>query len=263
MSNVHGLRCVVTGAASGIGRAVAEQLIKGGATVVSLDRNEPTVPVSRHIAVDLSEPASIDEAIGQLGSGFDAHINVAGVPGTASSELVFKVNFLGLRHLTEAMFDRLEPGGAIVNVSSTAGFGWAQRLDSIRDLLTADTFESGLEWFRNHPQEGNIYNFSKECVTVYTMAMATGLVEQNVRMNAILPGPVETPILADFEETMGKDNLDGVKFLLGRHASPDDIAGPILFLISPESRWVNGHALVVDGGITGAVLSGLVPAPEI
>lgn len=262
MTSVKGLRCVVTGAASGIGQAVAEQLTKGGASVASLDRNEPTTPVERHIPVDLADPASIDTAVDQLGSGWDAHINVAGIPGTAPSELVFKVNFLGLRHLTEAMFDRLEPGGAIVNVSSTAGFQWAERLDTIRELLTQDTFESGLQWFRDNPQEGNAYNFSKECVTVYTMAMAAGLVEQDLRMNAVLPGPVETPILRDFEESMGKDNLDAVKHLLGRHATPDDIAAPTLFLTSPESKWINGHQLVVDGGITGAVLSGLVPAPQ-
>jgi NAD(P)-dependent dehydrogenase (short-subunit alcohol dehydrogenase family) len=78
-----------------------------------------------------------------------------------------------------------------------------------------------------------------------------------------VPGPVETPILVDFEESMGKDTLDGVKELLGRHATPDDIADAVLFLASDESRWINGHALVVDGGITGAVFSGVVPAPEI
>jgi NAD(P)-dependent dehydrogenase (short-subunit alcohol dehydrogenase family) len=79
----------------------------------------------------------------------------------------------------------------------------------------------------------------------------------------VLPGPVQTPILADFEETMGKDTLDGLKELLGRHATPDDIADVVLFLASDAARWINGHALVVDGGITGAVLSGVVPAPEI
>lgn len=263
MTSVNGLRCVVTGAASGIGHAVAEQLIKGGAEVTSLDRNTPTAAVNQHIAIDLADPASIDTAVEQLGTGWHALINVAGIPGTAPSELVFKVNFLGLRHLTESFFDRLEPGSAIVNVASTAGFQWATRLAAHRALLAADDFESGLDWFRQNPQEGNTYNFSKEAVIVYTMAMATGLVEQETRMNAVLPGPVETPILADFEESMGKDTLDGVKFLLGRHATPDDIASAVLFLASPESGWVNGHPLVVDGGISGAVLSGLVPQPEI
>jgi NAD(P)-dependent dehydrogenase (short-subunit alcohol dehydrogenase family) len=79
----------------------------------------------------------------------------------------------------------------------------------------------------------------------------------------VLPGPVETPILVDFEETMGKDTLDGIKELLGRHATPDDIADAVVFLASDAAGWINGHALVVDGGISGAVLSGVVPAPEI
>ena len=78
----------------------------------------------------------------------------------------------------------------------------------------------------------------------------------------MLPGPVETPILAEFEESMGKDILDGVKELLGRHASPADVAEAVLFLASDAARWINGHPLVVDGGITGAVASGVVPKPE-
>jgi NAD(P)-dependent dehydrogenase (short-subunit alcohol dehydrogenase family) len=62
---------------------------------------------------------------------------------------------------------------------------------------------------------------------------------------------------------MGKDTLDGLKTLLGRHATPEDIAGAIVFLASDGARWVNGHALVVDGGATGAVLTGVLPVPEI
>ncbi|NKQ54220.1 coniferyl-alcohol dehydrogenase [Amycolatopsis sp. K13G38] len=263
MTTVSGLRCVVTGAASGIGHAVAEHLGKAGASVTCLDRNEPTAPVERFVRVDLADPASIDAAVAELGTGWDALINVAGIPGTAPAELVFSVNFLGLRHLTESMFESLNTGGAIVNVSSTAGFQWAERLPLLRELLAAESFEAGLDWFRRNPQDTNAYNLSKEALTVYTMAMGTGLVELGLRMNAVLPGPVDTPILPDFEDSMGKDTLDGLKFLLGRHASPEDIAAPIVFLASPEARWVNGHAMVVDGGITGAVLSGLVPAPEI
>ena len=88
-------------------------------------------------------------------------------------------------------------------------------------------------------------------------------VQKGFRINAVLPGPVETPILADFEDTMGGDVLDGVKELLGRHAAPADIADTVLFLASDAARWINGHALIVDGGISGAVLTGVVPAPEI
>ncbi|WP_319455957.1 MULTISPECIES: coniferyl-alcohol dehydrogenase [unclassified Mycobacterium] len=263
MTAFEGKRFVVTGAASGIGNAVAERLLAAGAEVVSLDRNTPVAAVSRHVEVDLANPRSIDAAVEQLDGQFDGLMNVAGIPGTAPADLVLAVNSLAVRHLTEAFFERLNPGGSVTIVSSTAGFGWPTRLEAIRDLLATDTFEEGAAWFKANPQQGNAYNFSKEVTTVYTMTMGLAVVELGLRINAVLPGPVETPILADFEESMGKDNLDGVKELLGRHADPDDIASALLFLASDEARWINGHALVVDGGITGAVLTGVVPAPEI
>jgi hypothetical protein len=81
--------------------------------------------------------------------------------------------------------------------------------------------------------------------------------------HAVLPGRVNTPILTDFEETMGRDVLDGLKMLLGRHAEPDDIAKVILFLAFNDSAWINGHAVIVDGSVTGAMLSGVIPIPEI
>lgn len=263
MSDFKGRRYVVTGAASGIGHAVAEQLLAAGAEVISLDRNSPTAAVTRHIDVDLANPRSIDTALEHLDGVFDGLMNVAGIPGTAPADLVLAVNTLAVRHLTEAFVERLVPGGTVTIVSSTAGFGWPARLDTIRDLLATDTFEEGAAWFKANPQQGNAYNYSKEVTTVYTMSMGLAMAQMGFRINAVLPGPVETPILVDFEETMGKDTLDGIKELLGRHATPDDIANAVLFLASGAASWINGHALVVDGGLTGAVLSGVVPAPEI
>lgn len=263
MADFSGKRYVVTGAASGIGHAVAERLLTAGAEVISLDRNAPTAAVSRHIEVDLASPRSIDAAVEQLDGEFDGLMNIAGIPGTAPAGLVLAVNSLAVRHLTELFFERLRPRGSVTIVSSTAGFGWPQRLDIIRDLLATDTFEEGMAWFKANPQQGNAYNFSKEVSTVYTMSMGLALAEMGFRINAVLPGPVQTPILVDFEESMGKDTLDGLKNLLGRHADPDDIADVVLFLGSDDARWVNGQALAVDGGITGAVASGVVPAPEI
>lgn len=263
MSEFDGKRYVVTGAASGIGHAVAERLLAAGAEVISLDRNAPTAAVTAHLEVDLANPRSIDAAVEQLDGTFDGLMNVAGIPGTAPADLVLAVNSLAVRHLTEEFFERLKPGGSVTIVSSTAGFGWPARLETIRDLLATDTFEEGAAWFKANPQQGNAYNFSKEVTTVYTLSMGLAMVEMGFRINAVLPGPVETPILADFEDTMGKDALDGVKELLGKHADPGDIADALLFLATDAARWINGHALVVDGGITGAVLTGVVPAPEI
>ncbi|WP_293002267.1 coniferyl-alcohol dehydrogenase [Mycobacterium sp.] len=263
MAAFTGKRYVVTGAASGIGHAVAEQLLAAGAEVHCLDRNAPKAAVTRHIEVDLANPQSIDAGLEQLDGVYDGLLNVAGIPGTAPAELVVAVNSLAVRHLTEAFFDKLTPGGAIVVVSSTAGFGWPERLDAIRDLLATDSFEEGAAWFKTHPQQGNAYNFSKEVSAVYAMSMGLALAEMGFRINAVLPGPVETPILVDFEDTMGKDTLDGLKNLLGRHADPDDIASAVVFLASDAAQWINGQALAVDGGISGAVATGVVPAPEI
>jgi NAD(P)-dependent dehydrogenase (short-subunit alcohol dehydrogenase family) len=263
MSEFNGRRYVVTGAASGIGHAVAQQLLQAGAEVYCLDRNAPTAAVTRHIEVDLSNPRSIDAAVEQLDGQFDGLMNVAGVPGTAPPDVVMAVNVLAVRHLSEWIFDRLTPGGSVTIVSSTAGFGWPARLDAIGELLATSTFDEGLAWFKANPQQGNAYNFSKEVATVYAMSMSLTVAHNGFRINAVLPGPVETPILADFEDTMGKDTLDGLKALLGRHATPDDIAGAIVVLASDAARWINGHALVVDGGATAAVLTGAIPAPQI
>jgi NAD(P)-dependent dehydrogenase (short-subunit alcohol dehydrogenase family) len=263
MPDFTGKRYVVTGAASGIGHAVASRLLTAGAEVFCLDRNIPQAAVTQHIEVDLANPRSIDAALENLEGSFDGLIHVAGMPGTAPGDLVLAVNSLAVRHLTEAFLDSLTPGGAVTVVSSTAGFGWPMRLDDIRDLLATDTFEEGAAWFKDNPQQGNAYNFSKEVTTVYAMSMGLALHEMGLRINAVLPGPVETPILADFEATMGKDTLDGVRELLGRHAVPHDIASVVVFLASDDARWVNGQALAVDGGLTGAVATAVVPAPEI
>ncbi|MEU7812235.1 coniferyl-alcohol dehydrogenase [Pseudonocardia sp. NPDC049154] len=261
--DVQGLRCLVTGTASGIGDAVVRRLTAGGAEVVSLDRNKPTADVAQHVEVDLADPASIDAALAQIDGEFDVLANVAGIPGTLPGELVFKVNFLGMRHLVESIFTRLRTGGSIVIVSSTAGFQWPERVDLLKDLLGAETFEDGVKWFAEHAPSGNAYNFSKEAATFYTLAMGGAVRDINeLRINAVLPGPVETPILADFEQSMGKDTLDGVKAFLGRHATVDDIAPAIVFLASRDSRWINGTSIIADGGISGALLTGLVPPPD-
>jgi NAD(P)-dependent dehydrogenase (short-subunit alcohol dehydrogenase family) len=256
-------RFAVTGAASGIGDAVARQLLDAGAEVYCLDRSVPTAPVTEHIPVDLADPRDINTALASLDGQFHGLVNVAGIPGTRPPDQVLAVNTLAVRHLTEVFITRLQPGGSVTIVSSTVGAGWPTRLTAIRELLATPTFEAGAAWFQANPQAGNAYTFSKEVTTVYAMMMGLTAAKAGLRINAVLPGPVETPILVDFEQTMGKGTLDGLKHLLGRHAAPDEIASAVVFLTSDAATWINGHALVVDGGITGAVASGVMPVPAI
>jgi NAD(P)-dependent dehydrogenase (short-subunit alcohol dehydrogenase family) len=259
---VEGRTFVVTGAASGIGDAVARRLLAAGAHVTSLDIREPQAPVDEHIPCDLSEPAAIDAAVAAIEGDLDGLCNVAGIPGTQPAELVFAVNFLGLRHLTETLLPRISNGGAVVNVASTAGFQWSTRLPLILEALATSSVEEGREWLQAHaPDDVAPYHFSKELVTVYTMAASLRFAQAGVRLNAVSPGPVETPILGDFEESMGKEVLDSVKAIVGRHGTPDDIAPLVVFMLSPAAGWVNGENLIADGGAVAAVLSGAAASP--
>lgn len=260
---VQGRTFAVTGAASGIGDAVARRLKAAGAGVVSLDIRAPEAPVDQHIPCDLSDPGEIDAAVDAIAGELDGLCNVAGVPGTQPAALVFAVNFLGLRHLTDALLPRIAPGGAVVNVASTAGWEWSQRLPLILEALATSSFEEGRAWLEeNAPDEVAAYHFSKELVTVYTMAASLHAARHGVRINAVSPGPVETPILPDFEESMGKELLDSVKAIVGRHGRPADIAPLVVFLLSPASGWLNGENLIADGGAVAAVVSGAAAVPS-
>ena len=243
-------RYVVTGAASGIGHAVAAAAARSRAEVYSLDRNTPTAAVTRHIEVDLSNPRSIDAAVEQLDGEFD-RVNeyVAGVPGTAPPDVVLAVNTLAVRQLTESMFDRLKPGAHGDHCVFDGGLRLA--CAARRDRRTAGDGHlrggGGLVQ-KAHPQQGNAYNFSKEVTTVYAMSTALMAAQKGFRINAVLPGPVRRRSWPTSRTPWARTPSTGLKALLGRHATPDDIAGAVVFLASDAARWINGHALVVEGG---------------
>ena len=170
---MSGKRIVITGAASGIGAAAVAQHLADGDQVVALDVKPITAKVQQALRCDMADPASISAALAAIDGPVDALLNIAGLPGTVAPELIMRVNTLGLRAITQGLIDRLQRGGAIVNVASIAGFNWARHLKDINELLATPSYEAGVEWCAAHPMDGNTaYHFSKECVVVYTMQMA-------------------------------------------------------------------------------------------
>ena len=248
---LEGKRVVVTGVSSGIGAALGEQLVGHGAHVIGLDvvESHSTACAEFHYC-DLSNNEEITQVAARLTDPLHALFNVAGVPGSHDAELVMAVNVLGLRALTSVIHPRLADGGAVITVASGAGAGWPENLQEIASLLDTPDFDAGLAWCREHTRTGpDAYNFSKEVVIVYSMRIAAKEFHRGVRVNAVSPGAVETPILKDFYATMNNDILEQLRERAGgRNGRPDEIASVAVFLASSAASWINGADIPVDGG---------------
>ncbi|MEE3849604.1 coniferyl-alcohol dehydrogenase [Gordonia sp. LSe1-13] len=250
-------KVIVVGAGSGIGAATAARFHDRGDHVLAVDIKPNQTPATEHRQVDLRDAESIRELVDSIGSGWDVLAHVAGVPGTAADADVLRINYLGMRLMAEGVLPLFNPGGAIVAVASTAGMGWVQRLADLEGLLAATDAEAVDSWLAGQEPGYPVYNTSKEAVLIYTKRLSgPAWTKYGVRVNTVSPGPVETPILTDFEKSMGKDTLEMVRAAVGRHGKVDDIVPAIEFLGSPEARWMNGQNLEVDGGFLASMVAG-------
>jgi NAD(P)-dependent dehydrogenase (short-subunit alcohol dehydrogenase family) len=253
-----GKRALVVGGATGMGAATAALVQDLGAEVVVMDYADVTLSGVKAIKVNLADRGSIDSAVDECGGPVNALFSCAGVAdGTPGIE---KINFLGHRHLIERMVDggMLPRGSAIAMISSAAGLGWEANLEQVKEYLATPDFDSGAEWIQAHPERAD-YMFSKQAVCGYVASQAFPLLKKGIRINAILPGPTDTPLARANEELwlgFGKDYRDDT----GTEAStPDEQAGPLAFLCSDAARYISGETIITDVGYVSSGITNSYP----
>jgi len=241
----EGLRAVVTGAASGIGRAAAELFVAEGARVGAVDREpldaEAATGAVRLIA-DVTDEDAVRRAVDEfarVSGGIDILVNNAGVGAVGTVEdgsdedwrVVFEVNVLGTRRVSRAALPYLRSShhGSIVNVASVVA-------------------HTGV---RNRA----CYAASKGAVLALTLAMAADLLGDRIRVNCVTPGTADTPwvarLLARADDPGSMRKSLEQRQPMGRLGSAQEVAAAIAFLAAPSSSFVTGTALSVDGGMSG------------
>jgi cyclopentanol dehydrogenase len=244
---------IITGAATGIGRASAFAFARAGARLVLCDVREDElartvaavggtdiVPVTANLAEAASCPRVVQAALDAFGR-LDVLFNNAGVGtmvvgGTVETidlehwDLAQDVNVRAMYLVSRAAVPAMRAvgGGSIVNTSSVSAF-------------------------RGSPtRPSHAYAASKGAVLALTRAMAASYGRDRIRVNAICPGTIRTRLTADIIERAERDAAEGLGIPLGRVGEPEDIASCALFLASDEASWISGTEIVVDGGARAA-----------
>lgn len=265
--NYSGKVCVVTGAASGMGKATAERLVDLGAEVYALDLNESdTAGIKKFIKVNLGEKESIDRAFQEIPEHIDSFFGIAGISGLKASFVVTAtVNFVSNVYMTENyIVPRMSAGGSICYMTSNAGLYWDIFADEIKDIAVAEpSWEALVAKVEAADAElelpGNLgYVFSKRCVNYYVITKVTPLAAKGIRINAVLPCGTNTGLAGDFAAMQGSmENFAKNTGAAGRLAEPHHMAEPIIFMNSPMADYMSGTLLDVDYGMHNMGLIGL------
>lgn len=253
--------CVVTGAASGIGKATAELLVELNAEVYALDITKQNIPgVKEFIEVDLSNKESIDEAMEHVPRHIDSFFGVAGLSGAKTNYYkTFTVNYIANKYITEEYLKkRMSYGGAISYVTSTGGLYWDKYSSEFEKFTNARTWDEMIEALHAQAKEDTIgmmaYPLSKRAMNYYMAKLAIELGPQKIRVNALLPGSTDTGMKKEFEvEAGGMDALVAETGTAKRLAKPEEMAQPLVFLNSDMASFITGLPLIVDAGANAMV----------
>lgn len=247
MARLEGRTALITGAASGIGQAQVQTFAREGAKVIACDLNGAAAETSAAevvaaggdaigLAMDVTDPASVQAAVAAGLEHFariDILCNTAGAFDDnvqaldTSDELwgrLFEVNVRGVHNVCTAVLPQMieNGGGSVVNIASTCG------------LIAGGG--------------GAAYTASKHAVVGYTKQLAAAYGKSGVRVNAIAPGLIDTPMVAAM--TSSPDVRGWIESQpAGRVGTPQDVADASLFLAGPESDYIHAVTLSVDGGL--------------
>ena len=252
------MHVAITGAATGIGAEVVLKLKNQGHTVTAFDLVEISQNVDNFTQLDLSNNTSIEEALKNTKGTFDALINNAGIPPRENTEQkILMVNYIGMKTFLDGMLSKLNHGASIVNTSSRAGSMWQENLKQVKRLMQLSASELSNFISSENIDPVRAYNLSKEAVNVLTMSRTEELLAKGLRINSVCPAAVSTNILQDFTNAFGEKVVKNIA-KAGRPALPEEIADLILYLISPESGWVKGQNITIDGGMSAIITSDIL-----
>lgn len=248
---LKGQVALVTGGTKGIGKSIADALSSRGAQVVVIARTAPGEDINGHyfIAADISQPESAEAIAKEIMEKYgriDIIVNNAGAnlsPGGGFNTLSdehwhndWQLNFLSVTRINKSLLPAMikQKSGVIINISTGAA------KQPIWEMTMS-------------------YSSAKAALNAYSKALANELGPKGIRVNVVSPGVVKTPLMLDFIEDMAKssnitfDNafnaiMDKVGVPAGRMAEPEEIAGIVSFLASPEAKYITGANYSVDGG---------------
>jgi len=253
-----GKRVLVVGGATGIGAAAAQIVAALGAELIVMDHARVAYPAKQVVEVDLRDRAGIDAALDQIAGPVHAVFSAAGVAdGTPG---LMKINFIAHRHILERLLAdaRLGRGGAICMISSVAGLGWEAKVPTLLELLSTSSYESADAWVKAHEGTDN-YMFSKQAIGCYVARQSFPLLAKGIRINAICPGPTDTP-LARANAAMWLGFAQDYRDATGTpHLTPEQMGDTMAFLNSDAASGISGVSLLVD---TGHIMSSLAGSYE-
>jgi len=241
--SLYGKTILVTGASSGIGKAVAIECSRLGSKVIITARNNNRLEQTLNelegeghqmIICDLNNEDEIDKMVAEL------------------PEIQGLVNNAGFTKILPVQFINSEAINGILQVNTVAPMILLQKLLKKKKLKKGSSivFTSSLAGLGFSTVGNSMYAASKGAISAFIRCVALELASKNIRVNAVCPAMVDTGILESGTITQEQLDADINHYPLGRYGKPNDIAWAIVYLLSEAASWVTGDNLIIDGGVT-------------